>query len=264
MAELSGMLISAAPGALLWPAAMIVWGPGYISSGHSHHCVQLVMALPGTLRVRKNRGDPWLDCGAVLVKPDAMHEVEARNTTVLIAFVDPESELGVALAQRLRSDLTQIGKREVGRWRGLLGNAAGLSASRVEGWLRGELLEGKKAPTIHPRVKRVLRFVREHLETPKALSLRNLAGVAGLSRSRLMHVFTESIGVPLRPYILWLRLQRACGDLMRGASVTEAAHSAGFSDAAHLSRTFRRMLGTTPRELARRRQPGRAVFIQSH
>lgn len=39
------MLISAAPGALLWPAAMIVWGPGYVSSGHKHHCVQLVMAM---------------------------------------------------------------------------------------------------------------------------------------------------------------------------------------------------------------------------
>jgi AraC-like DNA-binding protein len=65
-----------------------------------------------------------------------------------------------------------------------------------------------------------------------------------------MHAFTESVGVPVRPYILWLRLQRAACDLMNGDSVTSAAHRAGFSDAAHLTRTFRRMLGATPSDLA--------------
>jgi AraC-like DNA-binding protein len=65
-----------------------------------------------------------------------------------------------------------------------------------------------------------------------------------------MHAFTESVGVPLRPYILWLRLQRAACDLIHGVTATEAAHTAGFSDAAHLTRTFRRMLGVTPTQLA--------------
>jgi AraC-like DNA-binding protein len=77
-----------------------------------------------------------------------------------------------------------------------------------------------------------------------------LAGIAALSPSRFMHAFTESIGVPVRPYILWLRLQRAACDLMNGATVTNAAHRAGFSDAAHLTRTVRRMLGATPSDLA--------------
>jgi AraC-like DNA-binding protein len=128
--------------------------------------------------------------------------------------------------------------------------------------VRRALLGGGKSPRIHPRVKRVLRFLREQLGAPNDVSLENLANVAGLSRSRFMHVFTQSVGVPLRPYVLWLRLQRACGELMRGTSVAEAAHCAGFSDSAHMTRTFRRMLGTTPSELARRRQAGRATFVE--
>lgn len=257
------MLISAAPGALLWPAATIVWGPGYVSSGHAHHCVQLVMALRGTFQIRRDSGEGWATCGAALVRPDANHEVEAQDTMVLIAFVESESDLGAALLERVREDITRINARDVARWRAALGEPAAISASQVEAWVRGELLQGRKAPRMHPRVKRVLRHVRDQLGAEDALSLQNLAKIAGLSPSRFMHVFTESVGVPLRPYVLWLRLQRASGELMRGASVTDAAHSAGFADAAHMTRTFRRMLGTTPSELIRRRQPGCATFVSN-
>jgi AraC-like DNA-binding protein len=257
------MLISAAPGALLWPAAMIVWGPGYASSGHAHHCVQLVMALQGTLRIRGDSGEEWATCGAALVRPDAKHEVEAQGKTVLIAFVESESDLGAALLDRVRRDITRIGNQEVARWRAALGEPAAVQASQVEAWVRGELLQGRKAPTMHPGVKRALRHVRQHLDAEDALSLQDLADIARLSPSRFMHVFTESVGVPLRPYLLWLRVQRASRELMRGASLTDAAHSAGFSDAAHMARTFRRMLGTSPSELVRRRQSGRATFVSS-
>lgn len=256
------MFISAVPGAMLWPAAMIVWGPAYASSGHAHHCVQLVIALQGSVRVR-GRDAAWNSCGAVLIRPDAHHEVEARNTTVLIAFVEPESDLGAALAERLKQDITPIGAREVARWRAALRSGSHLSRSSVEMWVRNDLLHGRKAPRIHPGVRRALQSLREQLGSPKVVSLTNLAKIAGLSRSHFMHAFTQSIGVPVRPYILWLRLQTASGLLMRGASITEAADSAGFSDAAHLTRTCRRMLGTTPSELVRSREARGEAFVSS-
>jgi AraC-like DNA-binding protein len=102
---------------------------------------------------------------------------------------------------------------------------------------------------VHPRVNRALKTIAERLGTSSDVSLKSLAAIAGLSPSRFMHVFTESVGVPLRPYILGLRLQRACLELMAGATVTSAALSAGFSDAAHFTRTSRRMLRMTPRNL---------------
>ena len=154
-------------------------------------------------------------------------------------------------------------QKEVAGWRAAIGNAPTLERSRVEAWVRTELLHGRHAPKIHPGVQRMLQFLREGLGPADTLSLQNLARIAGLSRSRFMHVFTESVGVPLRSYILWLRLQRACGECVGGASITEAAHSAGFADAAHMTRTFRRMLGTTPSELAQRRSAIGEVFVQS-
>jgi hypothetical protein len=77
------MFLPTTPGAMAWPAAMIVWGPGYRATAHRHHCIQLVMAMKGTLMIRSGREDRWLKCGAALVRPDAVHEVDARNTTVL-------------------------------------------------------------------------------------------------------------------------------------------------------------------------------------
>ena len=67
--------------------------------------------------------------------------------------------------------------------------------------------------------------------------------------------------VPVRPYVLWLRIQRACCELMDGRTVTQAAHSTEFSDAAHLTRTFRRMLGATPTELGFRKRVSRGVSL---
>lgn len=75
-----------------------------------------------------------------------------------------------------------------------------------------------------------------------------LAEEVGISVSRLTHVFSNEIGVPIRSYARWLRLVTAVEHLGRGRSITEAAHDAGFADAAHFTRTFRSMFGLSPSE----------------
>ena len=253
------MLMHSAPGAALWPAALIVWGPGFTSTPHRHHCVQLVMATHGSLRVRGGPGKLWRRCGAALVRPDAKHEVDARGGTVLIGFIDAESELGRALVEQIKGDIVCLPARLVSRWRTLLGSAP--SQARAEQWMSSVLAHRNAATVIHPGVRRVLTHLREQIGNSGDWSLQALAGIAQLSPSRFMHAFTESVGVPIRPYIRWLRLQQAACELMDGASVSEAAHRAGFSDAAHLSRTFRRMLGTSPSELMLRKRMSRGVSL---
>jgi AraC-like DNA-binding protein len=255
------MLIRLAPGAVVWPAAIIVWGPGFFTSAHRHHCVQLLMAMRGSLLVRAGPKDAWRKCGAALVRPDALHETDARGCPVLLGFVDAESELGAALRDRIDGDIARLPSRQVGRWRAVLGWP--LTEARVEQWVNTHLLHRRRPVAIDPRVHRVLEHIRQHLDTPGDLSLKSLAGIAGLSRSRFMHVFTESLGVPLRPYILWRRLQRASSELMDGTSISQAAHRTGFADAAHLTRTFRRMLGSTPSDIALRKGLSRGLSVEA-
>jgi AraC-like DNA-binding protein len=105
---------------------------------------------------------------------------------------------------------------------------------------------------IDPVVFEACRQIRHRLSGP--ITLAELARAVHRSPSRLAHRFRDATGVPLRRFILWRRLRAAAETAMRGSSLTEAAHAAGFADSAHLSRTFRSMFGIAPSFLFRRGQ----------
>jgi hypothetical protein len=142
------------PGAAHWPAALVVWGPGSASTLHAHHCVQLVLALEGSLRFRGSSRATWTQCGAVIIPADALHEVQAVKTPVLIAFIDGESNLAGTLLNRER--LKAVSKPVVVRWRRAFGDPSALEPQRVEQWLRSEILREATTKPLHPSVRRVV------------------------------------------------------------------------------------------------------------
>lgn len=85
--------------------------------------------------------------------------------------------------------------------------------------------------------------------THENLSLEQLACEVGLSASRLLSLFKQQTGIPIRRYRLWRRLYRAMHCLACGASITTAALEAGFCDSAHFSRTCLELLGSPPSQL---------------
>src|SRR5262245_35973683 len=100
-------------GVATWPAALIVWSPGFTSTPHRHPAMQLVLTLSGSLRIRGGRGRRWKRCGAALVRSNAVHEVDTQRNSVVLAYVHPQSELGVALAETLIADITPVAPRLV-------------------------------------------------------------------------------------------------------------------------------------------------------
>src|SRR5262245_45469021 len=140
-----------APSVLSWPAARIVWGPGFSSTNHRNHSVQLLMALDGNLLIRSRPSDKWISCGAALVRPDVPHEVNAVGTQVLIAFVDVESDLGGALIDSVTSPICPVEKEQLQVWRDALGDPATLTPARVQSWMRTHFLCRRQVPKIHPK-----------------------------------------------------------------------------------------------------------------
>jgi transcriptional regulator GlxA family with amidase domain len=84
-------------------------------------------------------------------------------------------------------------------------------------------------------------------------TLDDLARQAGVSRFHFARLFRISTGDSPMAYLLKSRIERAKQMLLQDdRPVCEIAAALGFCDQSHLTRTFRRLTGLTPREFARR------------
>ncbi|NUP08890.1 MAG: helix-turn-helix transcriptional regulator [Polyangiaceae bacterium] len=211
--------------------------------------MHVVLAVQGKLRFEV--ANESFEAAGVVTAPDVVHRIDARGVEVLLVFLDPESAAGAALSRVVQGPARAITEAERDALiegaapRGLMQGDGVAWAERAAKTLGGGTLPARR---VHPGVRRALAHLRE-TGFDADTSLEALAGVAGLSEGRFMHAFTESVGIPLRPYLAWLKLQRAAAAIAAGRSFTEAAHAAGFTDSAHLTRSFVRMFGMRPRDL---------------
>lgn len=239
----------AAPAGGAWPPLLATRGAGGKSRAHAHHGMHVVIAQRGGLRFRLP-GRPWTSAAGVIMPPDVRHEIDAEGVEVLLVFVDPESRFGRVLAASLAGEVRAIDEHER-QHVGVGVDPMELMTTGGEAWLArlvralGERAPARPRRAIHPRIREALALLAA-APGPESESLESLAKAVGLSPSRFMHAFTESVGIPLRPYVAWLRLQRAAAAIVRGEPLARAAAQAGYADAAHMTRSFGAMLGMTP------------------
>lgn len=223
--------------ARLRPGGVLYGGAVGAATAHAHHSVQVIAALDGEeLLMAGPAGEPFR-CRAYVVPAGVRHSVLGGVARGVVLHYDPLSEAGRRLAA-LAGDA------------GDLVPAAALPADPFEAACAlDRLLPRGPLPAAdpHPGLVRVL----EWLPGREQVRLSEAAEVACLSESRLAHLFRSELGLPFRPYVLWLRLMRAVELASLGHSLTDAAHGAGFADGAHFSRVWRRMFGTTPSDFTR-------------
>ena len=230
-------------GASLWvlAAAREAGGTDY----HAHHAIQVTLSLEGDFELRTE--DERLTGPAVAVASNARHIFQAHGMAAFL-FVAPESPAGRALAATALRDTALAAlplpplaapMAALAAWFRAGGSEAEMV--RLGQALVAALAEPEAAPAADKRVAAMLAYVADGIDG--ALSLPEAASAACLSPSRARHLFAAQTGLPFKTFVLWRRIEKAVALYAAGASLTEAAHEAGFADSAHLSRTFRRTFG---------------------
>jgi AraC-like DNA-binding protein len=100
----------------------------------------------------------------------------------------------------------------------------------------------------HQPIQPIIR-IREKLldEVSEQHELEDLAKEVGMSRYQLLRAFKNQYGLPPYAYLLDERIKRSKTMLKMGDSISEVAHSLGFSDQAHFQRQFKKRLAVTPK-----------------
>lgn len=234
----------------LWGGCGLYAGPAFLTTLHAHHALQVCIGISGRFRLRSGEGAPWRAYRGAVVLPDQSHQLDGKGNRVALLYLDPESTLARRVAQlQSRGGIFAIRTATVESLRSRL---SGLIEAEPTERLCEELLEAlvHKDNVLAPLDCRVASAVELLRGAPERhMPIAELAPAVGLSPSRLAHLFRTHTGLPVRRYLLWLRLGDALQQLTHGASLTTAAHAAGFADSAHFSRTFRAMLGITPSAL---------------
>lgn len=211
---------------------------------HAHHALQVVVALTGPITLLTPTGQLQVDTAAV-VPSDVVHALAPSVAPVGLLYVDAESVYARAF-DRVDSSIQTPQKADMARLRHALmqaaqGHRSGFDAAMAE--LTTAHTPRMEDHRVHEVLDRLI--ARADLN----ISVHDIAPWAHLSPSRFAHRFRAHTGMPVRPFLRWLRLQRAATAITAGQSVTDAAHVAGFADTAHLTRTFQRHFGINPRVL---------------
>ncbi|MDO3401133.1 AraC family transcriptional regulator [Mycolicibacterium neoaurum] len=217
------------------------------ADGHHHAATQIVSALSGSFELTDGGGHCAV-AQAAIIPSSCEHSIRVGHRRVrgALVFLDPGSALGSGIAELVS------GSSDVTRW-----VAAGHEFVRSMDLTTGdpasilEMLADVRGADHrpghrlwHPSVRLAVERVTELL--PEPVTLVEVANSVGLSPSRLSRLFNEQVGQSFPAYIRWRRLHLAIEALQQGVSLTDAAHTAGFTDSAHANRVCHEMFGLSP------------------
>lgn len=183
-----------------------------------------------------------------LVPVDAKVRIRMGGALAACCFLDPYGQDFGSLQQEMTSSTVAVNHsrlpEQLEALRCLYSQVpdSGAAKAMLEQDILG-FVDQAQTP-VDARIAQVVDRIRQHPfenETNQQLAER-----VGLSESQLQRLFKQALGLPIRRYRLWHRLFVTAGLMAQGHSLTESAHTAGFTDSPHFSRTFRSMLGMTP------------------
>ena len=246
------------PTVWIQPGIVAIHGASVDADKHSHHAIQIVWKKQGSNCLLNEESI----AGVVAINANVPHQLVLDEGWILL--IEPKSELGRSLSEQLgdstrtfseipefSSEQAPSAERNISEYLQPLFRAlvqvlplAPSSPQHAFLW--------RESTVKDPRIQQLLKQLNQCLSgdclKPASWKAKEVATQLALSESRFLHLFSDEMGIAWRPYLLWRRMICAVQAMLSNSSATEAAHLAGFSDSAHLSRTFRRHFGMSIRQ----------------
>lgn len=210
---------------------------------HSHHAIEIVIGNKKPVNLLTMHA--YYEDYFLLVRSDIPHTVADAEKEMILIILDPDTELARKLALKFLSD-TDVAPLNIRRDVSIIDqyfsdpckeNAVEIFNSVVDSLG----ISGNANIEKDERIAMAVDYIR-NMEVKKC-SAKKIAEHVGLSEGRFIHLFKEQLGIPVRKYLLWLRIIDAMNQMIDGKSPTYAAHETEFADYAHLSRSFSSMFG---------------------
>lgn len=227
---------------------------------HKHGAYQLSISVDGVPHRVGPSKDVQRPALGHLSGPNTPHSLNSGSGRQVLIWIAPQSTLGRHLGSTYLDDsgfgvipdevvaalpLGELGSAIGGGW---AGRDVEAMCDRLLGGLADEAWSN--ASDLHPAVHQAVEII--HAQHQYAISADELASRVAMSTSRLLHLFRDQMGTPLRPHLEWLRLIDAFRRIADGESVTDAAAAGGFFDGPHLTRTSQKYFGVRPSDFADR------------
>jgi AraC-like DNA-binding protein len=253
-----------------FPSKLFLWRDQslYLGTLNKPACVvfpasSLIIGLEDVVQVQSDKNT--ISSRSILVEPGVQVSINSGSSAFAICFLDALGENYANLSARMgkRNDSVSFKIINEQRYIDVLTHiyVNDITSNDAHGRLCELFRCHSQSPshTVDKRIAKVIDTIRDNVD--QNLTAEQLAESIDLSLPRLFQLFREQVGSSIRRYRLWHRIFCACGEISKTGNAVWSAQYAGFSDAAHFNRTFKKMLGMTPSDLFAQKN-GIQVFIE--
>lgn len=226
-------------------------GAGYLRSGGRSYftpCGTLFFVPPGQVHSNRTIGPSGVSFSSMYFRAAhlraAAAELAGRPSAV------PDFATGVTTDRRTRGAFLALHRAlRAGR------PADALVSSFLLALVARHSVAPPAGPSLrvdHSSVRRVRDYLRDNCTRP--VSLAELARLVSESPFHLHRAFCRVAGMPPHAYHLQVRIVRARALLLENHRIADVALATGFTDQAHFTRHFKRLMAVTPGEYLGRRK----------
>ena len=211
---------------------------------HRHAMMQFFVCTEVKLDIKVGKEQPDAKC--VLVNKNVKHSFNADKRLCLTTIIEPVSALGLALDVVLDSKDYYVVDESMAD--ALIRQVICLKEHPCKDRYSDLMDVISECFGLLPSPKlldeRIIAFLKmlEHCDCDDH-SIEEYAGELNLSASRLSHLFSEQIGIPIKKYLILHQLEKAFAEILQGVSITKASMDSGFDSPSHFAAVVKSLMG---------------------